>query len=154
MLAHWNNRHVAPTRTYYPDSEPTSLCSFSLMPRVSGEATNTNLIVFGLTRSGLEPTIYHTGWVQRNFDDIPYRVMSGVMFYFQPIKNKPTTSWDIKNRANAVSCSLNRQYIFTVLHIIGQSKINERLPVMTPYRMLLDVTCIARKIIKQTSDFN
>jgi hypothetical protein len=26
----------------------------------SGEATNTNLIVFGLTRPGLEPTIYHT----------------------------------------------------------------------------------------------
>jgi hypothetical protein len=27
---------------------------------LSGEATNTNYIVFGLTRSGLEPTIYHT----------------------------------------------------------------------------------------------
>ena len=27
---------------------------------LSGEATNTNLIVFGFTRSGLEPTIYHT----------------------------------------------------------------------------------------------
>ena len=28
---------------------------------LSGEATtNTNFIVFGLTRSGLEPTIYHT----------------------------------------------------------------------------------------------
>jgi hypothetical protein len=26
---------------------------------ISGEATNTNLIVVGLTRSGLEPTIYH-----------------------------------------------------------------------------------------------
>ena len=26
----------------------------------SGEATNTNFIVFGLTRPGLEPTIYHT----------------------------------------------------------------------------------------------
>ena len=25
----------------------------------SGEATNTNFIIFGLTRSGLEPTIYH-----------------------------------------------------------------------------------------------
>jgi hypothetical protein len=27
---------------------------------LSGEATNTNLIVFGLTRPGIEPTIYHT----------------------------------------------------------------------------------------------
>ena len=26
---------------------------------ISGEATNTNVKVFGLTRSGLEPTIYH-----------------------------------------------------------------------------------------------
>jgi hypothetical protein len=27
---------------------------------LSGEATNTNLIEFGLTRSVVEPTIYHT----------------------------------------------------------------------------------------------
>ena len=27
---------------------------------LSGEATSTNLTVFGLTRSGLEPTIYRT----------------------------------------------------------------------------------------------
>ena len=27
---------------------------------VSGEATNTNFIIFGLTRPGLEPTIYRT----------------------------------------------------------------------------------------------
>ena len=27
---------------------------------LSGEATNTNFIVFGLTRLGLEPTIYRT----------------------------------------------------------------------------------------------
>jgi len=27
---------------------------------LSGEETNTNFIVLGLTRSGLEPTIYHT----------------------------------------------------------------------------------------------
>jgi len=27
---------------------------------LSGEATNTNFTVFGLTRSGIEPTIYHT----------------------------------------------------------------------------------------------
>ena len=36
---------------------------FALSPKccmLSGEATNTNLIVFGLTRLGLEATIYHT----------------------------------------------------------------------------------------------
>ena len=27
---------------------------------LSGEATNTNVIVFGCTRSGIEPTIYRT----------------------------------------------------------------------------------------------
>jgi hypothetical protein len=27
---------------------------------LSGEATNTNFIVFGLTRSGIDPMIYHT----------------------------------------------------------------------------------------------
>ena len=40
------DRHVAP------------LGHIILIP--SGEATNTNFIVFALTRSGLEPTIYHT----------------------------------------------------------------------------------------------
>jgi hypothetical protein len=34
---------------YYSDSEPISF---------SGEATNSNFIVFGLTRPGLEPTMY------------------------------------------------------------------------------------------------
>ena len=27
---------------------------------LSEEATNTNFIVFGLTRSGIDPTVYHT----------------------------------------------------------------------------------------------
>jgi hypothetical protein len=55
------DRHAChPTLTHYPDSEPTSLCSFSLMPVFSGESTNTNFIVFGLTRLELEPTIYRT----------------------------------------------------------------------------------------------
>jgi len=30
------------------------------------------------------------------------------------------------------------RYIFTVFHIIGRSKVNERLHVMTSHRMLLD----------------
>ena len=33
---------------------------------VSGEATNTNFIIFGLIRSGLEPTIYRTGGEHAN----------------------------------------------------------------------------------------
>ena len=36
---------------------------FALSPQccvLSGEATNNNVIVFGLTRPGLEPAIYHT----------------------------------------------------------------------------------------------
>jgi hypothetical protein len=50
----------SPTRTHYPDSEPASLCSFSLMLVLSKEATNTNFIVLGLTRPGFEPMIYRT----------------------------------------------------------------------------------------------
>jgi hypothetical protein len=44
-------RNVAPLLTHYPDSEPTNLCSFSLMSGsvLVEEAANTNLIVFGLT---------------------------------------------------------------------------------------------------------
>ena len=37
MLDHWlNSLHIdmSPTRTHYPDSEPTCLCSFSLMLHV------------------------------------------------------------------------------------------------------------------------
>jgi hypothetical protein len=33
---------------------------------LSGEATHTNFIVFGLTRLGLEPTIYRTGGEHAN----------------------------------------------------------------------------------------
>ena len=33
---------------------------------LSGEATSTNFIVFGLTRPGLEPTIHHTRGVHNN----------------------------------------------------------------------------------------
>jgi hypothetical protein len=44
-------RYMLPGKTAY----------FSLILRVfSKEATNTNFIVFGLTRPGLEPNIYHT----------------------------------------------------------------------------------------------
>ena len=51
-------RQCRSTRSHYSDSEPTSLCSYSIM--LSGEALNTNFKVFGLTRPGLESMIYHT----------------------------------------------------------------------------------------------
>ena len=46
------------TPTHYPDSEPTSLCSYSLMLLLNGEVANINFVIFGFTR--LEPTIYCT----------------------------------------------------------------------------------------------
>ena len=65
MLAHWNNSPRI-------DMSSVPLGHIILIPNrsvlalsplwwvLSGEATNTNFIVFGLTRSGLEPTIYRT----------------------------------------------------------------------------------------------
>ena len=53
-------RHVAPfAHIILIPSQPV----FALSPNccvLRGEATNTNFIVFGLTRPGLEPTIYRT----------------------------------------------------------------------------------------------
>ena len=57
---------------------------------LSGEATNTNFIIFGLTRLGLEPMIYRT----------------------------------LGEHAN--------HYATDAVHIIGWSKIHERLHDMTP----------------------
>jgi hypothetical protein len=57
-----------------------------------GEATNTNFIVFDLTRPGLEPTInrtrgehakhYTTDAVEKKFEDIDCKVMSKCNVYF------------------------------------------------------------------------
>jgi hypothetical protein len=44
------SRHVTSTQIYYPDSEPT----------IAREATNSNFIVFGLSRTGFQPTIHCT----------------------------------------------------------------------------------------------
>jgi hypothetical protein len=48
-------RHVSPLGywIHYPDSEQTSLSPYCYL--LSGETINTNFIVFGLTRPGLEP---------------------------------------------------------------------------------------------------
>ena len=64
MLSHWNNsrsQKCLPSRTQYPDSEPTNHCFFSpLCCLLGGKATNTNFIVFGLIRPRVEPMIYST----------------------------------------------------------------------------------------------
>ena len=39
------DRHVAPLGLKYPDSEPTFLCSYTLMFMFNLEATNTNFIL-------------------------------------------------------------------------------------------------------------
>ena len=53
-------KHAIALLTHYPDSLPTSLCSYCLMLCAYRRRANTNFIVFGLTRPGLKPTIYHT----------------------------------------------------------------------------------------------
>jgi hypothetical protein len=59
LQQHSADRHVTHL-THYPDSEPTSLCSFPLILRAKRKQQIPNFIVFGLTRSGLEHTIYRT----------------------------------------------------------------------------------------------
>ena len=64
VLAHWNN---SPRIEISPHSDTLSWfrANQSLIFLLNcylliGEATNTNVKVFDMTRSGLEPTIYHT----------------------------------------------------------------------------------------------
>ena len=62
VVAHWNksmDRHIAPLGHILIQSKPV----FALSPSycvLNREATNTNFIVFGLTRYGIKPTIYRT----------------------------------------------------------------------------------------------
>ena len=62
LAVNWNNNlwlDLSRLGTHYSDSESPS---FSFSPQVclvSREATNTDFILFGLTRLGLEYTIYH-----------------------------------------------------------------------------------------------
>ena len=50
-------RHVTSTQIYYPDSEPT----------IAREATNSNFIVFGSSRTGFQPTIHCTRGEYANY---------------------------------------------------------------------------------------
>ena len=64
VLAHWNNSPQvnmslhSHTLFWFWADQSFALSSQCCM--LSGEATNTNFIVFGMTRPGLEPTIYRT----------------------------------------------------------------------------------------------
>ena len=66
MLVHWNNSPQVAypnIRTHYPDYEPTTLCSNSLMLRTYRRSSRYKLysLWFYLTTwPRLEPTIYHT----------------------------------------------------------------------------------------------
>ena len=56
VLAHWNSPWV--DMSLHSDTLFWFWANQSLLFLLSREATNTNFIVFGLTRPGLEPTIY------------------------------------------------------------------------------------------------
>ena len=63
-------RHVAP---HYPDSERTSLYSYSCKPHAqwsSGEVTNTNFIILSVIGPGHEFMIYRTRGEHANHYDI------------------------------------------------------------------------------------
>jgi hypothetical protein len=55
-----NNRHVAPLGHIILIPSQSVFLLFHECCTLSRQSTNTICIVFGLTRSGLEPTIYHT----------------------------------------------------------------------------------------------
>jgi hypothetical protein len=88
---------------------------------LSEEATNTNFIVFGLTRSGLEPTIYHTRFEHANnytTDTVIYSVYKlGV--YISKIK-KTINSFIIL----LIVPSQEREWLYTVktAHVVTPIK--------------------------------
>jgi len=71
------DRHVA-----HSDNIILIPSSFSLM--LSGEATNTNFIVFVLIRSGLEPTIYRT-----RGEYVKHRTTDAVVYVLEPYVSWP-----------------------------------------------------------------
>jgi hypothetical protein len=67
------------TETHHSDSEPTSLCSFSLILRAWRRSNKYQFHGLGLTRSGLGPTIYHTH--KHNTTDVVRCVTHGWLRY-------------------------------------------------------------------------
>jgi hypothetical protein len=66
---------------------------------LSGEATHINFIVFGLTRSGLEPTIYYPPGEQANHnttDAVEYLTLIQLCFNWQKGNKNPVLK-DIPN---------------------------------------------------------
>jgi hypothetical protein len=61
------DRHAAPLGHIILISSQQVFVLSLLCRMFSGETTHTNCLVFGLTRSGLEPTIYHTGGGRTDF---------------------------------------------------------------------------------------
>ena len=70
MLVHWNNSPrvelfiYSDTLSWFRANQ--SLLFLLNAACLTGEATNTNVIVFGLTRPGLEPTIHRTRGLHTN----------------------------------------------------------------------------------------
>jgi hypothetical protein len=62
-------QHVSPVGhiILIPSQQDFDFFFISLMLLLNGEATNTNFIVFHLTRPWLEPTIYHTRFENANY---------------------------------------------------------------------------------------
>jgi hypothetical protein len=63
VLPHWNNSpriHMLPHSVTLSRFRTSQILLFQLKAVYFWEAMNTNCIVFGLTRSGLEPTIHRT----------------------------------------------------------------------------------------------
>ena len=72
-------RHVSPLeRIILTPSQPVRVCS--------GETANTNFIVFRFTRSGLEPTFYHTPDEFSNHYTNDVIVYNIVVFYLYLLK--------------------------------------------------------------------
>ena len=99
------DRHVAPLgHIILIPSQPV----FVLSPQccvLSGEATNTNFIVFGLTLSGLEPTIYRTRGEHANHYNIN-TIHFGLIILLKGFKVQLSTIFILKILFLQVSGSL------------------------------------------------
>jgi hypothetical protein len=84
VLAHWNNSRWVDMSLHTEWLQIPSQPLFTLTPWccvLSGEAANTNIIVFGLTRPRLEPTISFTWSEHTNHYTTDYRL--------------PETCWEV-----------------------------------------------------------